>query len=121
MSEGKYKAVQQNGQHYLTYNGAWLAQLSRTYARLAASALNACRNVPTDQLAGLDVAKLIAERDALRAAQHELLDTCKLLLKTSENIDAFYHNNLLLHAHAMWEQARAAIAKAEALKGQTND
>lgn len=34
-------------------------------AERIASALNACRNVSTDQLAAMDVAKVIAERDEL--------------------------------------------------------
>lgn len=66
MSEHFY-AAEEDGKHlvYMVERGKGgmdysIAQLAdREGAERAAAALNACRNVPTDQLAGLDVAEVL--------------------------------------------------------------
>jgi hypothetical protein len=83
-------------------------------------ALNACRNVPTDQLAGLDVAKLIAERNRMKAALEKIIkgapderpdfDECNW----TNSGDSWDHGFKTMHFDC------AKVAR-EALKGATND
>ena len=123
---GKLKTSYTHIRHVLTEHGAVLAVCSndqgltttQANARRLVAAWNACEGISTNTLEAIRspikdiscVPGLVADIDALRAVNAELVEACQELLEV-------YGIDDVRRWMALREQARAALAKAKELKG----